>query len=197
MKKEYYTYAWLREDGTPYYIGKGKGKRILTNNHNVNVPPKERRIFLKQNLTEVDAFRHEVYMISILGRKDKGTGILRNLTDGGDGASGAIRSKEYRERVRQQMLNMSQKQREHLRQLGLNMSKEQRNKISSSLRGKISPKREVYLIKYDTGNTEIVIGLSCFAKQKKYSIGNLHNVKNGKRKREKDIVSVQKLDKTP
>ena len=83
----FYTYAYLREDGTPYYIGKGKGKRINNRNHGVSLPPEKRRIYLKQNLTEAEAFRHEIYMISVFGRIDMGTGCLRNKTDGGEGAA--------------------------------------------------------------------------------------------------------------
>ena len=85
---KYYTYAYLREDGTPYYISKGTGRRIDNPNHYSGLPPKNKRVFLKQNLTEEEAFKHEKYMIVIFGRKDLGTGILRNLTDGGDGKSG-------------------------------------------------------------------------------------------------------------
>ena len=82
----YYTYAYLREDGTPYYIGKGKGNRIHSKSNRVfNPPPKERRIFLKKNLTEDQAFSHEIYMIDVFGRKDLGTGILHNKSDGGIG----------------------------------------------------------------------------------------------------------------
>ena len=84
----YYTYAYLREDKTPYYIGKGKGKRIYSTNRIYKPPTDESRIiFLKQNLTEEEAFKHEIYMIAVFGRKDNGTGILRNLTDGGEGSS--------------------------------------------------------------------------------------------------------------
>jgi hypothetical protein len=121
----YYTYAYLREDGTPYYIGKGCGERIKQkSNRNCQKPKnKSQIIFLKQNLSEEEAFKHEVYMIAIFGRKDLGTGILRNLTDGGEGSSGAIRSPELREKISTSMK-------------GRTLSDEHRKKLSESLKGK-------------------------------------------------------------
>ena len=92
----YYTYAYLREDKTPYYIGKGKGDRAYKKSKNDIKPPKDksRVILLKQNLSENEAFNHEKYMIDIFGRKDLGTGILHNRTYGGDGSSGVLQSEE-------------------------------------------------------------------------------------------------------
>lgn len=81
---KFYTYAYLREDKTPYYIGKGMGNRAYSKTHNVIVPSKEYILFLKLNISEQKAFDHEKYMISVFGRKDLGTGILENKTNGGD-----------------------------------------------------------------------------------------------------------------
>ena len=92
----FYTYAYLREDRTPYYIGKGEGRRLYNKGKGEVGKPKDldRIIFLKKNLTEEEAFRHEKYMIAVFGRKDLETGILYNKTNGGDGVSGRIASGE-------------------------------------------------------------------------------------------------------
>jgi len=120
----YYTYAYLREDKTPYYIGKGKGDRIDSKKRSIKPPKdKSRIIYLKQNLTEEEAFKHEIYMIDVFGRKDLGTGILHNRTNGGDGASGALRSDETRKKI-------SEAKKGHI------VSEETRRKLSDAHKGK-------------------------------------------------------------
>ena len=97
-ERKFYTYAYLREDKTPYYIGKGTGKRVYSNTGKPCNPPKDksRIIFLKTNLLEEEAFKHEKYMISVFGRKNIGTGILQNRTDGGVGGNGTIWTDEMK-----------------------------------------------------------------------------------------------------
>ncbi len=138
----FYTYAYLRKNGTPYYIGKGESLRIYKKGKGEVGKPKDksRIIYLKQNLTEAEAFRHEIYMIDVFGRRDLGTGILRNRTNGGEGASGAIRSYELRKRISRSMQGRTFTQ-EHLLNLsksatGKVVSEETRKKISKINRGK-------------------------------------------------------------
>jgi hypothetical protein len=129
-ERRFYTYAYLREDGTPYYIGKGTGRRIdNASGKSVKLPPKDRRIFLKENLTEEEAFKHEIYLIAIYGRKDLGTGILWNFTDGGDGTSG-FRPTEVTRR------KLSEASKGNTRLLGHRHSDEAKRRISEKSKGK-------------------------------------------------------------
>jgi len=97
----FYTYAYLREDGTPYYIGKGKGNRAYRKRYRGVKPPKDKSkiLYLKQNISEEEAFKHEIYMIGVFGRKDLGTGILYNKTNGGDGISGVVFTEEIKRKL--------------------------------------------------------------------------------------------------
>ena len=160
MNSIFYTYAYLREDRTPYYIGKGKGNRVYKKSKNDIKPPKDksRVIFLKQGLTEDEAFAHERYMIFVFGRKDLGNGILLNRTEGGDGASGNIQTEET-------------KQKRSIALKGKSRPDDVKEKIRNKNRGK-------------THNEETRQKISDIHKGNKYWVGKKHSEESKKKMRD-------------
>lgn len=118
-EKKFYSYLWLRENGTPYYAGKGTRRRAYWQHGKFYPPPDFARIIIFPMASESLAFESEKALIELFGRKDNGTGILYNLTDGGQGHSGC---KTLIERNR--------------RRKGLKHSEEHKRKISKALKGR-------------------------------------------------------------
>ena len=98
-KKLFYVYKYLRQDDTPYYIGKGKGDRVYKKRKGIRPPKDKSKIqIISESMNEADAFQAEMLFIHLYGRIDLGTGCLRNSTNGGEGTSGHIHSIEQREK---------------------------------------------------------------------------------------------------
>lgn len=98
------VYMYVREDGSPYYVGKGRpGRPYSGKGKPCAVPPKERIVIYREGIDEETAFRLERELIAEYGRKDLGTGVLRNKSDGGEGPSGRIVSEEVRRRMSEAM----------------------------------------------------------------------------------------------
>lgn len=97
-KKDTLIYIHKKPCGTVFYVGIGNKKRPyvrtdrsvfwnrIVDRYGYNVE------ILKNNLTWSEACELEMALISYYGRRDLGEGQLVNLTSGGEGAKGAIRS---------------------------------------------------------------------------------------------------------
>jgi len=135
---QFYTYLWLREDGTPYYVGKGSGKRAFSNSGRILKRPKSRHMIIVQYWeSEEKALEMEKWWISFWGRIDKGTGCLRNFTDGGEGISGLTHSD-----VSKQKMSKAHKGRLISEKAKSNMSESQkirwaRNPMSEEIKEKL------------------------------------------------------------
>ena len=124
----FYIYAYLRFNGTPYYIGKGSRNRSKTKAKWERIsPPKNKNkiIVMESNLSELGAFALERRYIKWWGRKNIGTGILRNLTDGGEGGSGCKHTAEAKEKHRLAALG-------NKANMGRRFSIEHKNNLSKS-----------------------------------------------------------------
>lgn len=130
----FYTYLWLREDGSPYYVGKGHGKRAFRKGS-----PSRNRIVIHEWVDEATAFAFEIYQIDFWGRKDNGTGILRNRTDGGEGLTGQIISDEARKKMsvakKGKPLSIKHRQKMQKSQRQRFADPLQRQKVSAALMG--------------------------------------------------------------
>lgn len=129
----YYTYAYLREDKTPYYIGRGKHHsdykyHRMSQKHSCSIPPQERRVVLKDNLSKEQAIKHEEYMIYLFGLVWDETGILRNHVR--DSRGGSYEGRKLSDETKNKMSLAMKKRWES----GIYDTEEYKNKISESNR---------------------------------------------------------------
>jgi hypothetical protein len=147
-ENRFYVYTYSYPNGTPFYVGKGTNKRInhhlldakagrKLNSYNVRVVRKllsegKEPIVNKiiDNIDEELAFLVEQEFIAKYGRRNDGSGILTNNTNGGEGTFGAKGIKRTPEQIAAMKKRLT----------GLKQSDESKAKKSLAMKGYIYKK---------------------------------------------------------
>lgn len=103
MSNDFYVYLHLRaSDGSPFYVGKGRGRRINSSAnrnkywHNTVAKHGISAVKIYDGLSEDEAYRIE--MDTILSMRSRGESLC-NMTEGGDGFTGGQHSEETRAKI--------------------------------------------------------------------------------------------------
>lgn len=109
----FYVYVIFRPTGEPCYVGKGSGGRWqqhIKGSHNRHLKRLYEKsgfdlpvVIIRDHMSEFEAFEMEIALISVIGREQHG-GSLFNLTDGGEGVRGHIRTREQTEAFRKSII---------------------------------------------------------------------------------------------
>lgn len=142
-KDAYYVYSYgkiIDREFKSRYVGLGSWKRYKLAKRENNAPlmgnlknNRYHKIIVAKCDTREQAARIERDLISFLGRKDLGNGDLYNLTDGGEGFIGYVRTEEHRRKISESLKG------ENNPNYGKTLSEEHRQKISESLKGENNP----------------------------------------------------------
>jgi len=142
--RKYYTYCLISSiTNTPFYVGKGVSSRMYHHkrdaaNPNYNHRSVHRKIqsIIKkggeilyervEHPTESIAFESEIMLIEKYGRKDLGTGILCNLTDGGEGANNISEESIKSRAEKHRGMKRSEESKKYMSQIQKEMADERR-----------------------------------------------------------------------
>jgi len=147
--KNAYVYRHRRKDNNQiFYVGIGNTlnysrSRIKRGRNNLWKRISNKTDYyieiIADNLTWKDACELEIFLISLYGRIDNKTGILCNMTIGGDGAIGTIISEERKlkvsERHKGKIISEETKRKISLANKGRKMSAERIEQIRESKKG--------------------------------------------------------------
>jgi hypothetical protein len=102
IRSDYYVYVLFRENGVPFYVGKGTDNRWVRHEGSARRGDRGRvydvirrmlalgievpKVKVHDGLTETVAHEYEIALIAAIGRGRRGP--LVNMTDGGEGTSG-------------------------------------------------------------------------------------------------------------